>query len=76
MRYKNLDRFNKILIDTYDQVNLYYNNENGIYHDSKCFQYINGSYKNCTLYSRCVYFNIGHQTNRGIKRFGINLIKY
>jgi hypothetical protein len=76
MRYKNLDRFSKILIGRGNQINLHYNDDNLIYHDNKYPHYIKGFYIRCRSYSRRVYFDFGHEFARGIKYIGIRLIRY
>ena len=76
MRYKNLDKFNKIIIGRGNQINLHYNDNNLIYHDSKYPHFIKGFYKRCRLYSRRVYSDFGHEFALRSTYFGIKLIRY
>jgi hypothetical protein len=76
MRYKNLDKFSKIIIGRGGQIGMFYNNYHNIYHDTKHPHYVKGYYKKCRLYTRRVYFDFGHEFALGVRIYGIRMIRY
>lgn len=76
MRYNNLDKFKKILIGIGNQVNLFYNDFEMIYHDNDYLHYVKGKYIRCCLYSRNRLFKTNNNRGLAINRCGIKLVKY
>lgn len=76
MRYKNLDRFKDIIIGYNNQIVLYYDNDNAVSHNTRNYRGFKGIYKRLVSYSRVKLFDFGHKSFKGIKRFGIMLVKY
>lgn len=73
-KYTNLDKFKEIKIGIGNEINLFYNDEDAIYHDSNYLTWFGGSYRYGIIYRRARYVNTENSNIRSIIRMGISIL--